>query len=263
MVLGYLAHPEITSKNMLKINIGQSFAVITLIHNPKNSNLQFCGNTNFKFAILWQHKNWNWIFVLPQKKLLTKSFFCVATTLQIRFLCCHKILISKVVAAQSRQNSWFFIPWKEKIRGNSRNFFWDFGEFRWFLVISVVWKNWKTLYRCSEIHFFQIKKTQTSFFLVEIAIDCTLKVHFQALPASSNARQHQLGQSCVPCTCNKQSRCAKKLQSFLISLSMLELTVQWSFHQLPALRLFVCFEKEALYSVKFAENKKELTWYLW
>ena len=165
MVLGYLAHPEITSKNMLKINIGQSFAVITLIHNPKKSNLQFCGNTNFKFAILWQHKNWNWIFVLPQKKLLTKSFF----------LCCHNFANQIFVLPQdfdfkscgSTKSPKFLIFYtlkKEKIRGNSRHFFLDFGKFRWFLVISVVWKNWKTLYRCSEIHFFQIKKKHKHHF---------------------------------------------------------------------------------------------------
>lgn len=250
---------------MLKINIGQSFAVIRLIHNPKKSNLQFCGNTNFKFAILWQHKNWNWIFVLPQKKLLTKSFFvlpqlcksdfCVATRFRFQKLWQHKVAkILDFLYLEKRKNKGELSPiffggfWRIQV---------IFGDFSGLEKLkNTVPLQWNSF-------FSNQKKTQTSFFLVEIAIDCTLKVHFQALPASSNARQHQLGQSCVPCTCNKQSRCAKKLQSFLISLSMLELTVQWSFHQLPALRLFVCFEKEALYSVKFAENKKELTWYLW
>lgn len=249
---------------MLKINIGQSFAVITLIHNPKNSNLQFCGNTNFKFAILWQHKNWNWIFVLPQKKLLTKSFFvlpqlcksdfCVATRFRFQKLWQHKVAkILDFLYLEKRKNKGELSPIFFWILENSGDFWW----FQWFGKIE------KHCTVAVKFIFFKSKKYTNIIFLVEIAIDCTLKVHFQALPASSNARQHQLGQSCVPCTCNKQSRCAKKLQSFLISLSMLELTVQWSFHQLPALRLFVCFEKEALYSVKFAENKKELTWYLW
>ena len=248
---------------MLKINIGQSFAVIRLIHNPKNSNLQFCGNTNFKFAILWQHKNWNWNFVLPQKKLLTKSFFvlpqlcksdfCVATRFRFQKLWQHKV--AKILD--------FLYLEKRKNKGELSPFFFGFWK------IQVIFGDFSGLEKLKNTvplqwnSFFSNQKNTNIIFLVEIAIDCTLKVHFQALPASSNARQHQLGQSCVPCTCNKQSRCAKKLQSFLISLSMLELTVQWSFHQLPALRLFVCFEKEALYSVKFAENKKELTWYLW
>ena len=224
---------------------------------------------------MWQHKFQVCNFVATQKLKLN---FCVATKKVIDkkfFLCCHNFANQIFVLPQafdfkscgSTKSPKFLIFYtlkKEKIRGNSRQFFFGFWK------IQVIFGDFSGLEKLKNTvplqwnsFFSNQKKTQTSFFLVEIAIDCTLKVHFQALPASSNARQHQLGQSCVPCTCNKQSRCAKKLQSFLISLSMLELTVQWSFHQLPALRLFVCFEKEALYSVKFAENKKELTWYLW
>lgn len=224
---------------------------------------------------MWQHKFQVCNFVATQKLKLN---FCVATKKVIDkkfFLCCHNFANQIFVLPQdfdfkscgSTKSPKFLIFYtlkKEKIRGNSRQFFFwileNSGDFWWFQWFGKIEKHCTVAVK---FIFFKSKKTQTSFFLVEIAIDCTLKVHFQALPASSNARQHQLGQSCVPCTCNKQSRCAKKLQSFLISLSMLELTVQWSFHQLPALRLFVCFEKEALYSVKFAENKKELTWYLW
>ena len=119
------------------------------------SSLQFCGNTKIEIEFLCCHKKSYWqkvFFVLPQ---LCKSDFCVAT--RFWFKSCGSTKSPKFLI--------FYTLKKEKIRGNSRQFFFlDFGKFRWFLVISVVWKNWKTLYRCSEIHFFQIKKNTNIIF---------------------------------------------------------------------------------------------------
>ena len=124
---------------------------------------------------MWQHKFQVCNFVATQKLKLN---FCVATKKVIDkkfFLCCHNFANQIFVLPQdfdfkscgSTKSPKFLIFYtlkKEKIRGNSRQFFLDFGKFRWFLVISVVWKNWKTLYRCSEIHFFQIKKKHKHHF---------------------------------------------------------------------------------------------------